>query len=65
MIFYIIRLIDKPEMRDEIANWFHNKWSVPLEAYLESMNDCLTRNNPIPQRYVTMENTRIIEGKRN
>ena len=62
MNYQIIRLIDKPEMKELMAFWFHEKWSVPLDAYLESMNDCLTEKNTVPQWYVAMENLRIIGG---
>lgn len=62
MNYKIIRLIDKPEMKEQMANWFHEKWGVPLEAYLESMNDCLTGKKVVPQWYVAMENSQIIGG---
>ncbi len=62
MNYQIIRLIDKPEMKETMADWFHQKWSVPLTAYLESMNDCLTEKNAVPQWYVAMEDSRIIGG---
>ncbi len=62
MNYQIIRLIDKPEMKEAMADWFHKKWSVPLTAYLESMNDCLTEKNSVPQWYVAMEGSRIIGG---
>ncbi len=58
----IIRLIDKPEMKEQMANWFHDKWSVPLEAYLESMADCLSGDKPVPQWYAAVEDDRIIGG---
>ena len=50
MEYQIIRLIDRPEMKEQMANWFSEKWSVPLQAYLDSMEDCLSRTNPIPQK---------------
>ena len=62
MNYQIIRLIDKPEMKEQMADWFHEKWSVPLTAYLESMNDCLTKKNSVPQWYVAMEGAQIIGG---
>ena len=62
MEYQIVRLIDKPEMKEQMANWFHEKWSVPLQAYLESMEDCLTGKNRIPQWYVAVEGSRIIGG---
>jgi len=62
MDYQIIRLIDKPEMKEQMANWFHEKWSVPLDAYLESMHECLTGKKSVPQWYVAMEGSRIIGG---
>ena len=62
MSYKIIRLIDRPEMKEQMANWFHEKWGVPLDAYLESMNECLSENSPVPQWYVAVENTRIVGG---
>lgn len=62
MGYNIIRLIDKPELKDEMAKWFNEKWGVPLEAYLESMEECLENKNVVPQWYVAMEGSRIIGG---
>lgn len=33
-----ITLADEPMIKDMTAEWFHNKWGVPKEAYLECMN---------------------------
>lgn len=30
-----------PQLRDEAAQWFHSKWGVPTQAYLDCMNDYL------------------------
>lgn len=62
MNYEIIRLIDKPEIKEQAAQWFHNKWNHSLEAYTESMEDCLSKRNPVPQWYVAMEDHRIIGG---
>ncbi len=62
MSYKIIRLTDKPELKEQSAQWFHEKWGVPKEAYIESMEDCLAKRNPVPQWYVAMENNRIIGG---
>ncbi len=62
MEYQIIRLIDKLEMKEQMANWFSEKWSVPLQAYFDSMEDCLSREKPIPQWYVAVEGSRIIGG---
>lgn len=62
MDYEIIRLIDQPEMKEQMAQWFHEKWKIPLEAYRESMEDCLTKRISIPQWYVAVENNRMIGG---
>lgn len=62
MEYKLIRLIDRPEMKEQAAAWFHEKWNVSLEAYLESMEECLTGENPVPQWYMAMEESRIIGG---
>lgn len=60
MEYKIIRSIYQPEMNEQMALWFHEKWCVPLDAYLESMEYCLTIKKPIPQWYVAMEEKKII-----
>lgn len=62
MEFTIVRLADRPEMKEEMAQWFHEKWGVPLEAYLESMDACLAEDNAVPQWYVAVAEDRIIGG---
>ena len=62
MDYQIVRLTDKPEMKEQAAQWFHKKWNVPLKAYTDSMDDCLTLKNDIPQWYMAIENNRIIGG---
>lgn len=32
-----ITLRQKPQLKEEAAAWFHDKWKVPKEAYLECM----------------------------
>lgn len=62
MDYKIIRLTDKPEEKEYAAEWFHKKWNIPLKAYLDSMEECLTTENPFPQWYMAMENGKIIGG---
>ena len=35
--FQYITLRNKPEWMVSVAEWFHSKWGVPTEAYLECM----------------------------
>ena len=53
---------DWPEAKEEIAEWFHEKWQIPLEAYRESIRDCLRKETGIPQWYVVVRGSRIIAG---
>ena len=62
MEYTIIRLIDRPKMKNDMALWFHEKWGVPLAAYMESMEACLTGGSAVPQWYAAMEGGRIIGG---
>lgn len=39
MEYRIIRLSEQPEIKERAAQWFHEKWQIPLEAYLESMEE--------------------------
>lgn len=60
--YRIIKLIDCPQMKLKMSNWFHQKWGIPLEAYLESMDECLKGNHPFPQWYVALIEDKIIGG---
>lgn len=62
MDHHIIRLKDQPELLTAAAQWFHEKWGIPSEAYLESMQQCLAGNHPVPQWYLALEQDRIIGG---
>lgn len=33
-----ITLMEKPMIKDLAAEWFHSKWGIPKEAYMECMN---------------------------
>ncbi len=63
MIRQIIPLRQRPDLKQPLAAWFHQKWGIPEQAYLESMAECLTENSqPVPQWYAVMENDAIIAG---
>ena len=53
---------DWPEAKEEIALWFHERWHIPLEAYRESVLDCLGREAGVPQWYVVARGSTIIAG---
>lgn len=62
MEYKIIRLSEQPEIKERAAQWFHEKWNIPLEAYLESMEESLAGQGAVPQWYVAVEGNRIIGG---
>ena len=54
-------LREKPELKEMAADWFHEKWGVPTEAYLECMTDYLdgkTENG----WYLCMQGDQIVAG---
>ena len=40
--FRYITLREEATIKDRAAEWFHSKWGVPKEAYLECMNEYLS-----------------------
>ena len=45
--FQYITLREQPELMDAAADWFHSKWGVPTEAYLECMEAYLSRQTEL------------------
>lgn len=58
----IRKLRERPHMAAAAAQWFHEKWGIPLEAYQESIRECLKRQGAVPQWYLAMEGERIVGG---
>ena len=54
VVYQIINLRERPELADQAADWFHDKWGIPLEAYEESIAACLAGETPIPQWYLAV-----------
>ena len=49
----------------QTAGWFHEKWQIPLAAYLDSMEECLANADakiPIPSWYMAIKEGKIIGG---
>ena len=56
-------LRQNPELSECAAEWFSQKWNVPLEAYRESIRSCIENEKAIPQWYVvTDRKQRVIAG---
>lgn len=58
----IISLKNRPEMKDLMAQWFHERWGIPLEEYRESMEKCLEEEAIVPQWYVAVSGDKILGG---
>ena len=62
MNFDIIRITDRPELKEKAAEWFHEKWGISYEAYLESMDEALSGKGAVPQWYMALYGERIVAG---
>lgn len=57
---YII-LKEEPMIKDRAAEWFHSKWGVPKDAYLECMNAYLNEETEYGW-YLCLDGKKIIAG---
>lgn len=60
--YKIIKIRNNPSLKNISAKWFSEKWDVPLEEYLESMECCINSETAVPQWYVVMDENKIIAG---
>ncbi|MBQ6843851.1 MAG: GNAT family N-acetyltransferase [Agathobacter sp.] len=58
---YEIIIKENPQMLEEAATWFHQKWGIPREAYVESMQESLEKE-AVPNWYVVMDGEKIVAG---
>ena len=56
-----ITLMEKPEIKDTAASWFHSKWGVPKEAYLECMDAYLNKETDNGW-YLCLDGEKIVGG---
>ena len=56
-----VALRDISEKENEAAEWFHGKWGVPAEAYLECMDDYLSGKTELGW-YLCLDGDRIVGG---
>ena len=59
--FQYITLRERPELKNKAAQWFHEKWGVPAEAYLECMEDYLSGNTENGW-YLCLDGEKIVGG---
>ena len=56
-----ITLRENPALEKAAAEWFHNKWGVPEEAYLECMESYLKKETEYGW-YLCMDKDKIVGG---
>lgn len=54
-------LKDVPKFKNRAAEWFHDKWKIPTEAYLKCMDDYLEGNTKNGW-YLCLAGDKIIAG---
>lgn len=60
--YQIINICERPDLKDAAAEWFHNKWGIPLEAYQESIYTSLTGGVIVPAWFLCLDGNKIIGG---
>ncbi|MBQ1341830.1 MAG: GNAT family N-acetyltransferase, partial [Erysipelotrichaceae bacterium] len=56
-----VTLREIAEKEDTAAQWFHEKWKVPKQAYLECMNDYLSGRTEYGW-YMCLDGDKIVGG---
>ena len=59
--FQYITLRENPPLMDTAATWFHSKWGVPKEAYLECMEAYLNQETELGW-FLCLEGEAIVGG---
>ena len=59
--YIYVTLRQKPELKEKAATWFHDKWEVPREAYLECMEAYLNHETEYGW-YLCLDKERIVGG---
>ncbi len=59
--FIYITLRQRPELKEYAAQWFHQKWGVPKEAYLECMDAYLSDKTEYGW-YLCLDKDKIVGG---
>ena len=56
-----IKLRERPELKQAAAEWFHSKWNVPTEAYLDCMDAYLSGKTEYGW-YLCLDGDKIVGG---
>lgn len=61
MAYNYMTLREKPELKEKAAQWFHDKWGVPTDAYLECM-DAYVKGETEYDWYLCLDGDNIVGG---
>ena len=61
MKYQYISLLEQPKLLHQAAHFFHSKWHVPIEAYLECMNAYLSNQTDYGW-YLCLDDNKIVGG---
>ena len=56
-----ITLREETTIKEKVAEWFHSKWGVPKEAYLECMDEYLSGETEYGW-YLCLDGDKIVAG---
>lgn len=59
--YEFITLRERPSIKESAAEWFHEKWGVPAEAYLECMDAYLSGETELGW-YLCLDGGEIVGG---
>jgi tRNA (cmo5U34)-methyltransferase len=63
MQYEIISIRYRPEYSERAIDWFASKWGIDRAEYEKSFDDCISKNESLPQWYLAIgENNEIIGG---
>ena len=60
-MYTYVSLRENPQLMDRAAAWFHSKWGVPKEAYLECMEAYLQQETELGW-FLCMDGDQIVGG---
>ncbi len=57
---FIVKLIERRDLKQKAAEWFNSKWGISTEAYLESIEESFSA--VVPSWYVCLVDGKIVAG---
>ncbi len=58
----IFKISQNAQLAEKAAQWFHEKWKIPVHKYQESMAESLKPGNVVPEWYIIQDGGSIIAG---